>query len=265
MNFALGRYNLLSLYSPTIGGGSWLSDAPASNIGTWPLAETARSTNASTGSTTLAVNWGSAKTAQVLAIQRHNLSSAATIRWKRGSTAGGSDVADSGALPVWLFTPRVYRGDVYEAIVIQASETSAQYETIEIVDTGNPAGYVELGRGFFGPLFVPTVWQSYGAKDGREDLSVVKQAKGGADWRDRQRRRKTASFVLDQLTLAEGAILHEMEGEEGLTEEVVYLPYIDTPAEMQRYAFTGLLRELSGVEFPYFNTRRRAFTMAQRL
>jgi hypothetical protein len=71
--------------------------------------------------------------------------------------------------------------------------------------------------------------------------------------------------VLDQLTLAEGAALNEMEQEEGLTEEVAYLPYLDDPAEMQRYAFTGLLKELNGIEYPYANTRRRAFSMTKRL
>lgn len=265
MNFALGKYNLLSIESPTIAGGDWLGAAPVTNIATWPLADSARSSDLLAASTTITIDWGSAKTAQLLTLPRHNLSSTATIRWKRGTTAGASDVADSGAISVWLFTPRVYRGDVYEVIVLQASETSARYETIEIVDTSNPDGYVDIGRAFIGPIFVPAVWQSYGAKDGHEDISVVKQAKGGADWRDRQRRRRTASFVLDMLTLAEGAILHEMEQEEGLTEEVVYLPYIDSPAEMQRYAFTGTLKELGGIEYPFANTRRRAFSMTKRL
>lgn len=265
MNFALGKYNLLSLESPTIAGGSWLAGAPVTNIATWPLADTARSADLSTTSTKITIDWGSAKTAQLLTFPRHNLSSTATIQWKRGTTAGASDVADSTALSAWLFTPRAYRGDVYEVIVLQSAETSARYETIEIVDSSNTDGYVDIGRAFIGPLFVPAVWQSYGARDGHEDISVVKQSKGGADWRDRQRRRRTASFVLDMLTLAEGAMLHEMEQEEGLTEEVVYLPYMGSPAEMQRYAFTGLLKELSGIEYPYANARRRAFSMTKRL
>jgi hypothetical protein len=265
MNFALGKYNLLSIESPTIAGGSWLADAPVTKIATWALADSARSTDLTTTSTKITIDWGAAKTAQILTFPRHNLSSTATIRWKRGTTAGASDVADSTSLPVWLFTPRAYRGDVYEVIVLQASETSARYETVEIVDTSNPDGYVDIGRVFISPLFVPAVWQSYGARDGYEDISVVKQSKGGADWRDRQRRRRTASFVLDQLTLAEGAALNEMEQEEGLTEEVAYLPYLDDPAEMQRYAFTGLLKELNGIEYPYANTRRRAFSMTKRL
>lgn len=265
MNFALGKYNLLSTESPTIAGGDWLVGAPVTNVGTWPLAESARSADLATASTKITIDWGSAKTAQLLTFPRHNLSSTATIRWKRGTTAGASDVADSGSTSVWLFTPRRYRGDVYEVIVLQSTATSARYETIEIVDASNTDGYVDIGRVFIGELFVPAVWQSYGAKDGHDDISAVRQAKGGADWRDRQRRRRNASFVLDMLTLAEGAMLHEMEQEEGTTEEVVYLPYIDSPAEMQRYAFTGTLKELSGIEYPYANARRRAFSMTKRL
>ena len=91
MNFLLGYANRIG--AATISGGSWLAGAPASNVGTWALADTARSSNALTTSTKLRINHGSAVTARVLVLVRHNLSSAATVRWMRGTTAGGSSGA----------------------------------------------------------------------------------------------------------------------------------------------------------------------------
>jgi hypothetical protein len=250
--------------SATITGGSWLAGAPASNVGTWPLAETARSNSALTTSTKLRINHGAAVAARVLVLARHNLSAAATVRWMRGTTAGGSDVADSGAINAWSFSPRAYDGAVYDVQLIQATQTSAQYDEIEIADTGNAAGYVELGRVFIGPAFAPAIGPSYGLRDGHSDLSTVGRAHSGAQWVAPSRRLRTAAFTLPYLSLAEGGDLHQMEQIEGLTGEVAYLPHVSKPAMRQQYGFVGLSRELSGIEYPYFRAQAKALSIEQR-
>ena len=188
MNFLLGYANRIG--SATISGGSWLAGAPASNVGTWALADTARSSDALSTSTKLRINHGGAVTARVLV--RHNLSSAATVRWMRGTTAGGSDVADTGSVAAWAFTPRAYDGAVYDVPLLQTEQTSAQYDEIEITDTGNAAGYVEIGRVFVGPAFDPDIGQAYGLRDGHTDLSTVGRAHSGAH-RSRARRPHTTA------------------------------------------------------------------------
>lgn len=248
----------------TITGGSWIAGAPVTNVGTWALAETARSTNALTTSTKIRINHGAAVTARALVLMRHNLSSAATVRWMRGTTGGGSDVADSGTVNAWRFTPRAYDGAVYDVQVVQTSQTSAQYDEIEIVDTGNAAGYIEIGRVFVGPAFAPTYNPNYGLVDGHEDLSVIGRAHSGAQWPAASRRLRKVQFEMTALTLAEGATMHEMEQIEGTTGEVAHLPHIDIPGDMQRYGFVGLLQELSGIQYPRWEARGRAFSISQR-
>ena len=82
---------------------------------------------------------GSAKTAQVLFIPAHNLSSAATIRLERGTTLGGADVYAGADLPAWPFTPldNVYTGRHFGVCIITAAATSARYTRIRIKDAGN--------------------------------------------------------------------------------------------------------------------------------
>ncbi len=260
--FLIGFPNRID--SATITGGSWLAGAPVANVGTWALAETARSSNALAASTKIRINHGSAVTARVLVLMRHNLSSAATVRWMRGTTGGGSDVADSGTVDAWRFTPRSYDGEVYDVQVVQTSQTSAQYDEIEIVDTGNAAGYIEIGRVFVGPAFAPTYNPNYGLVDGHDDLSVIGQAHSGAQWPAASRRLRTARFDMEHLTLDEGDALHEMEQIEGQTGEVAYLPCTDLPGHMQRYGMVGMLQELNGILYPRWQTRSRAFAVRQR-
>lgn len=261
--FLLGYGNLIA--QATIGGvGSWQAGAPASNVKTWALAETARSTDATAASTKLRIDWGTAQAARVLILMGDNISAAGTVRWMRGSSAGGTEVADSGAVDRWHFTPRAADGQVYDAQVVLGAQSSARYEQIEIVDTGNADGYIEIGRIFIGPAVAPAYGPNYGLIDSHDDLSVIGRAHSGAEWPAPNRRLRRAQFELTALTLDEGDQLHEIEQIEGLTGEVAYLPMPDRQAHMQRYGMVGLMQELNGIQFPRHGTRARAFNVRQR-
>ena len=250
----------------TITGGSWLVGAPASNVATWPLAETAVSTNALTTSTIIKVRWGAGpRTAQLLALGRHNFSAAALVRWKRGSTDGAADVADSGSVAAWRFTPRVADGALYNVFILLAQQSSAEYETIEIDDTTNAAGAISIGRAAICPLFAPQHAIDHTVRDGWTDLSTVVEAESGADWPTARRRRRGVQFALPLLTLDEGDAAHESDQVEGTTGEVVWLPYMEDPARMQRYGFIGRMRELSSLEYPGFRRRAKGYSLVQRV
>lgn len=235
-SFAIGFPNLLTRAGISVGGGDWLPTAPAENVATWPLAEDARTADALTASTVIDIDHGSAQAAQALLIVRHNLSAAATVRWTRGTTVGGTEVADSGAVSAWRFTPRsTGAGALYDVQVVLSASSSARHERIAITDTGNAAGYVSIGRVMICPLIAPQYAASYGLRDGHTEASTVAKGKSGAAWPDEQARLRNASFALPALTLTEGDALHEMEQVEGTTREVAYLPYGDDPARRQRY------------------------------
>lgn len=262
--FAIGFPNLLAANGVTVSGGSWLPAAPVTNVATWPLSEDARSTDSLVASTVIDIDHGVAKSAQALVIMRHGLSASATVRWTRGTTPGGSDVADSGAVAAWAFSPRSGSpGQLYDAQVVLAGATSARYERILIDDTGN--AYVSIGRVMICPLLAPAYGAAYGLRDSHVERSVVGRGQSGAAWPDPQTRARAVTFTLPAATLAEGDALHEMEQIEGTTAEVAYLPYGDSPERRQRYGFVGLLRELSGLEYPAWRMRSKAVAIEQRM
>ncbi len=264
MLFGLGVPNLI-LQSPTIAGGAWETAAPASNVASWALADTAVSVNALAASTVLTFNWAGPVSARVLVLAGHNLSAAATVRWKRGSTDGGTDTADSGSVAAWRFTPRVYDGGQFNVIVLLPTAGAALWDRIEITDTTNPAGTVSVGRVAICPVFEPARGVTYGLKDTVADRSTVGEAESGADWPTERRRTRGASFGFPVLTQAEADDAHDIDLVEGTTREVVWLPYMDDPARMQRFGGLARLRELSAIEFPHYRTRGKGYSVTLRV
>lgn len=258
--FGFGFTNLCTL-AGAVSGGSWLAGAPASNILTRDLAEVARSSDALAASTKMIIDWGSAQDARALAITFGNLSAAAQIRWSRGSTSGGNEVVAGDLTDAWAINSA--DGSTYHNIVLHAATTSARYELIEIVDTANADGYVEMARLFIGDLTIHQYGPEAGLQDVWRDHSTVERSDSASLWSTRRRRLRSASFVLPALTLDEADAMHDMQQRVGTTEEVLYLPYMGDAAAMQRYGMVGVLEELSPIEYPYYRRRKLPLRITQ--
>jgi hypothetical protein len=223
----------LSLYNradaATLSGGSWLSGAPLTNLQQTLLSLRARSTNDDAASTQFRVDLGNTSTVvRFLAIARHNLTTAATFRVTAGTTAGASDIYDSGIRDVW---PVVYdqldlewEDDNFWDCQITAEEAEgypiswthdvgsnirARYWTFYFVDTSNPANYVELARLWMGPLWSPQVGVAAGDSFGWEPRSTVSLSLGGVAYFDVRAPARVTRFRLPMLSDAEafGAVL----------------------------------------------------------
>lgn len=260
-----------------VSGGSWLSALPAANAATRELAEVARSTNANTSSTKLLFDLGAARTLRAFALVNHNLSSAATWLVKLGTTSGGSDVYSGSATNAWQlgsFDATVtalgvddgqYRRSDYAAILVLATSYSARYLSVEISDSGNAAGYVQVGMVFASGLWVPAMNPEYGTPlHGHDDLSSRAQAESGAEYATARRRLKTAEFLLPHLSATEGDQLHEMQRVLGSVDDVLYVPDVDDAAAQQRYGFLGRAREMRPIEYPFYAGRAKGVALRER-
>lgn len=254
--------------SATLSGGSWRAALPLANLADAQFTEVARSTDATTGSTKFDVDMASARAIRLVALSNHNLSQSATWRVTLGTTAGGTDVYDSGWVNVWRLTfdnellrwespswwtgtsPDEYTGHPWPAVLALADWYTARYGRVEISDTGNSAGYVQIGRAHFCNAFEPAVNAVYGLKDGWSDLSTATRAESGAQWFTARRRFRTVQFMLDSLSESEGATLYELMRSAGTVGEVFYAPMHTDLAACQRYGFAGRLAELSALDFP---------------
>ena len=236
--------------SATLSGGSWVAGLPLANLKTTELAARARSTSASATHTKVLMDHGSALTASVLWLPAHNISSAGQLRVLRGTTSGASDVLTMSLANAWHITPQVQSGEIYGAFVVMPRNT-ARYTTLEIVDTTNPAGYVELGQALLGDVLTFSVAPSAGLQHGLRDLSTGTEAESGAYWPTQRRKPRSVSMVLELLQEAEANTLQDVRTAVGTHGQVVYLPSLTDLAQVQRYGFVGHLQELSAIEYPW--------------
>lgn len=148
-----------------------------------------------------------------------------------------------------------YLRSPYAVSAIADDTYSARYVAVEISDTANADGYVQIGRLFVGGALQPTYNAAYGLQDQWRDLSSIEASESGAMWATERRKLRSTSFVLPYITPAETAYYHEMQRQMGTTREVLYLPYPSDMGESQRYGFLGRLSELSAIDYPYCNAR----------
>lgn len=258
-------------------GGSWLAALPASNVANRELAKVARSTNATTGSTKLQLDLGAARTLRAFAIVNHNLSAAATWLLKLGTSSGASDVHSGSAVNAWQLAAfdataaalgvddAAYQRNDYASIIVLPQSYSARHLTIEINDTANVDGYVQIGMVFAGGLFVPEVNPDYGSLEhGHMDLSSGGQSESGAPNSTARRRLRTASFVLSALTDAETHLMHEQQRVSGTVDDVLYVPDIADAALQQRYGFVGRLGRMDRFKYAQYGRQAKGFELVER-
>lgn len=252
------------LPAATASGGSWLAGAALTNLASRDIGETARSSDALAASTRFILDHGSAVSRRVLVLRAHNLSSAAQIRWSVGTSSGGNEVTTTGTIDAWRYTPRRYDGRDREVIVVLPTAATGRYDYVEIFDTTNASGYVDIGQAWLGPVdFTPTYNASYGLKNRLVDTGGKERSPEGGLWTAQQRVISGVSFVLDALSLDDGDALHELGRYIGTTEQMVYLQSLTDAAEMQRYGFIGTFDEMSDLDYPFYRGRSMALRGTQ--
>lgn len=142
--------------------------------------------------------------------------------------------------------------------------TTVRYGTVEIEDTANGDGYVELGQLFVAGGFT-TETNPTSLSDGRMDLSSSVKSVGGQKYSTARRRPRKVDLGYAVLTEEEGERMDEMMAEIGTTEDVLYVPDPADPAHTQRWGFLGTLQELSPLEYPLFEHRATAVRIEQKL
>jgi hypothetical protein len=146
------------------------------------------------------------------------------------------------------------------------SNTLAQYWRVEINDTTNAAGYIQVGRVFIGPAYQPTVNMSYGAGLGWETKTVAQEALGGAEYFQHRTPYRVATIKLDWLSVDEAlANAFEIMRRAGLDAEVFWVHDPDDTVHALRRRFIGRLRQLSAIQYPYPNVNSAAFEIKELL
>lgn len=276
----------------TLSGGSWQAAMPLANLKNRTLGIKARSTDDANPSTKMTINLLTGRSVRALALANHNLSAPARVRViaTEGDPAGtpGATLYDSGWRDAWDFgygawsverfdwaDDRFWSGGFlaeeitgYRATWVHPlpADVLAQWWQVQIDDTANPAGYVELGRVFIGECWQPAYNASYGASIGYVSRTDVEEARSGAEYFDTRSAYRVFSGALDWLSEDEAmSRAMEMQRRMDVSGEALFIYDPDDTRNLIRSSFLGRLRRLSAIEHPYLDTHKMALEIKELL
>lgn len=255
-------------------GGNWLSsgDLALANLADRDLSLVARSANASAASTQLVCALDRVRTVRVVALLGHNLTLDSRYRLRAADGASFTNIVwDSGWCDVW---PAIYDSAVLDwhdsnwwggrpseedvakypkhLIVVLPQAVPASHIWLEVVDTTNPAGYVEAAR-----LVVAGQWQprwnmSWGSELGIKSLTqMVEIPRSGARHYDISPNRRSFAFALDWLDSTEVySKAFELMREADVHGEVLLIPDPDDSINLYRRAFYATAAKLNPIRRP---------------
>lgn len=258
--------------SGTLSGGSWLSTLPLTNLQNRQVQKVARSNDALAASTQFTIDLGQARTIGVLALVVHNISVTGQVRITASDTpgftvtyydSGWADVWPSGMIPqslleweednFWLGTLSANARAGYQSPYIKLipSAPSLRYWKVEVSDTGNADGYVQIGRLFMASTWVPSVNYAYGAGLGYQDPTPIDVSLSGAEYFDVRSRFRVFDFELQYILGTEAyAYALELQRLSGTSGEVLMVPDSDDAINQPARAFVGRLLQLGAITQP---------------
>jgi hypothetical protein len=205
------------------------------------------------------IDLGTAVAIRTLGILSHNISYAGTIRI-RGFT--GSDYAtgvqgDTGTVYAYPQTLGVTKASKYPNNWLSCftADVTARYWKIEIVDTTNAAGYIELGRVWLGEASVVASPVDYGASLIYESLDIKEESLGGVVWGNKRGSRRVFNGAMTNILDTSKSDMLLMQKELGTTSELLFVMNDSADATtMLMESFPAINREISALTFAYFNS-----------
>lgn len=264
---ALGWPNWVDEAGVTFSGGNWSTTLPRTNVATTRVAQVARTTGVAGADTVLRVDLGAARQVEVIALVRHNLTAAATIRVRAYSDAYVTSVYDSGTVDAFgvqwptdllpaghpnaatrLLTTAQIRDRRWDVNHVPASAVTARYWDITLADGSNADGYVELGRLWMSPLYQPSINVRYGAQAGLTTEAAVARALSGTRYVEDRPIARTRQVEFGDLPPEEAeAVLGDLARTLGLGGQVYWMDDPTATWNRQRTSFLAQLEELPAV------------------
>lgn len=263
----------------TVSGGNWSLNFPLINIKDRVLKRKARTINTLESSTKFTIQWNKVQSISAFSLVSHNLTVDAS--WKVKFYLDNTLLYESPLGNIWEpyystfdlefeydnwwsglpdqeaideFTPiTVWFGDLYVVNKIE----------IEIFDTENPDGYIEIGRVFVSSFWQPKINVSFGANFGTQVNTTVEEALSGTDYFDRRQPKRTMSFSLNRLTEEEAfGRVQDMQRELGIDRELLIA--FDRQGDYRYHkTFLGRLKELNALDQPYTDYYSSSFEITE--
>lgn len=257
----------------TLSGGSWLSSLPLTNLQNRQVQKVSRSNGVTASATKFDIDLGTAKSIGVVALVVHNISVTGTVRITASDSAAfttlyydSANVAvwPAGVIPqdlleweddnFWLGTISQQARAGYQAPFIHklSSIKNMRYWRVEIIDTSNSDGYIQIGRLFMARGWTPTVNYSYGSGLGFQDPTPVDTSLSGAEYFDVRSKFRVMQFSLPYITDSEAySYALDLQRLAGVSGEILVMPDGGANVSQQpQRSFVGRLRQLGAIKQP---------------
>lgn len=266
-------------------GGSWNTAYPLTNLNLPDLAYKTRSVDALAASTKFDFYMGASYKLRVLAIIGHNISVGATIRCRFSTVSDfATNVYDSGTIDVYpnyydttsldwghpvLTANKPSTADAiamrYPIFFVAPAAVTGAYGRVEITDTTNVDGYVEISRCFVSPGLQPTVNMNIGASSGLIGRTKVESSLNGTEYFQKIYPIRVQSFSLSTLSQEVG-IGQFLEAQRYLDIDTDVF-FVHDPAavsmSVRLQSFMGKLRQLASYEFTDYTRGDIAFEIKE--
>ena len=266
-NIILGYNNRVD--AATLSDGTWSATLPRVNLQNRLVSKVARTTTDSIAAATINVDLGAAYAIGAVALIVHNISAAGLVR-VRGNSATDmtSPLYDSGWVDVWpanaisvdlrewendnfwtgTLTAAARAGFTVPFINLNPARTVARYWRIEVDDTANADGYIQIGRLFIADTWTPAINYSYGAGVFYEDPTQIATSVGGEEFFDQRTKfrimRLRLAYMTEDEAYQQALEIQRLGGSSG---ELIVMPDPDDLVNGFRRNFVGRLRSLSQV------------------
>lgn len=282
-----GYPNWLDATPTVLSGGSWEAALPLANLQDQRLAKVARSTNDDLASTIVNVDFADQKYLYIFAIPKHNLTIDALIRVRLGNDVTfAADNYDTGwvkayptiypaDMPLWddpgtwdgyLAQDDYDRGLTFGWPHVLSSPTNGRYLRLEINDTANPDGYVDLGRLITASGYIPVINFERGANLGWQTNSTSVESDGGAMFHNEKPRRRVFNCVLADQSENEAMIhLFEINRLLGTSEQFYFVYNVDDTIHLARRSFICTMKELSRLVVAYTSWMDQPVSLVEEL
>lgn len=181
---------------------------------------------------------------------------------------GYIDVWPTGVIPqdlleweddnFWLGTLTQAQRAGYQSPFIHRPDQvyTARYWRVEIYDSTNSDGYVQIGRLFMARGWTPSVNYSYGGSLAYQDPTPVDTSLSGAEYFDVRSKYRVLSFSLEYITETEAySYALELQRLAGTSGEVLVMPDGGSDIGQQPLrSFVGRLSQIGAVSQPQPNT-----------
>ncbi|MCG8670216.1 MAG: hypothetical protein MI867_12435 [Pseudomonadales bacterium] len=140
----------------------------------------------------------------------------------------------------------------------------ARYWRLDIADTSNADGYIELSRAFFCPGYEATKAIKYNMSIGRFSNSTLSKSKGGANIPNDQRGGKKFVIGIDNIPESEGmGIIYDMVEDADVTKQIFFVMNKKDTVHKHRRMFTARLKKLDPLTIPFFEKMDAVFEVEE--